>query len=159
MSAIAVENVPSSVTKGEIVTQKQNVKLIEKAYEHVKVGDTTALLNSFAEDIEWELPKIENVPFAGVWHGHEGVRRFFSKVFELQDVLEFEPQEYFAQGDKVVVLGYFTMRIKSTGREFRSFWAHVWTVINGRVARFYEYVDTATVSKAHSEATRASKAA
>lgn len=67
-------------------------------------------------------------------------------------MLEFEAQEYFAQVEKVVALGHFTMRVKSTGTEFSSLWAHVWTLRDGKVAQLYEYVDTAVVSKAHIEA-------
>jgi hypothetical protein len=40
-----------------------------------------------------------------MWQGREAVGQFFSKVFEVQDIVEFEPEEYIAQGDKVVVLG------------------------------------------------------
>ena len=60
-----------------------------------------------------QLPETENVPFAGKWQGREEVGQFFSKVFELQDIVEFEPEEFIAQGDKVVVLGRFSMRIKA----------------------------------------------
>jgi uncharacterized protein len=134
------------------MSERENTKLIEKSYESLKTGDVEPLLKSFAEDVVWELPAMDNVPFAGVWHGREGAKRFFAKVFELQDVIEFEPQEFFAQGDKVVVLGHFTMRLKSTGREFRSLWAHVWRISDGKVTRFYEYVDTAVVTAAHTEA-------
>ena len=93
-----------------------------------------------------------NVPFAGAWLGREGVRQFFATVFELQHVPEFEAQEFFVQGEKVVVRGHFTMRLKSTGTEFSSLWAHVWTLRDGKVGHFYEYVDSAVVSKAHTEA-------
>lgn len=141
------------------MSKKGNVKLVEKAYENIKAGDVEALLNAFAEDSEWELPEMDNVPFAGLWLGHEGVRKFFARVFELQDVLEFEPREYFAQREKVVVLGHLTMRLKSTEKEFSSPWAHVWTIRDDKVTRFYEYVDTAIVSKAHTEAKKVRHAA
>jgi len=114
-------------------------------------------LNSFAEDVQWQLPEMGNVPFAGTRQGREGVRQFFSKVFEAQDVVEFEPQEYIAQGDKVVVLGRFLIRIKETGRDFASDWAHVWTVQGGKVKRFYEYVDTGAVSRTHTTAQTVAK--
>ena len=84
-------------------------------------------------------------------------RTIFNKVLDVQDTVEFVPGEYIAQGDKVVVLGHFLMRIKSTGREFSSDWVHVWTVKNGKVTRFYEYVDTAVVSKAYTAARAATK--
>ena len=134
------------------MNEQENTRLVQQAYQSIEAGDIQALLNSFAEDVQWILPEMENVPFAGTWQGSEGVGQFFSKVFEVQDVVAFEPEEYIAQGDKVVVLGRFLMRIKATGREFGSDWVHVWTIKGGQVTRFYEYVDTAVVSRAHTAA-------
>ena len=132
--------------------EHENTRLVQQAYQSIQAGDVRSLLNSLAEDVEWELPEMKNVPFAGRWEGREQVGRFFDKVAEAQEVLEFEPKEFIAQEDKVVVLGRFSMRIKSTGRDVGSDWAHVWTVKGGKVTRFYEYVDTAAVSGAHTAA-------
>jgi ketosteroid isomerase-like protein len=131
------------------MNEQENTRLVQQAYHYVQTGDIQALLNSFAEDVHWQLPEMENVPFAGTWEGREGVRQFFNKVLEVQDVVEFEPQEYIAQREKVVVLGRFLMRIKASGRDFASDWAHVWTIQDDKVTGFYEYVDTAIVSGAH----------
>jgi uncharacterized protein len=128
---------------------QENTRLVQQAYQSIKAGDMQALLNTLATDVQWQLPEMENVLFAGMWQGREAIRQFFSNVCEVQDVVEFEPEEYIAQGDKVVVLGRFLMRIKATGKDFGSDWAHVWTVKDGKVTRFYEYVDTAVVSRAH----------
>jgi uncharacterized protein len=141
------------------MTQKQNEQLIKRLYEGVNTGQIEPLLNSFAADVDWELPKMVNVPFSGIWRGHDGVRQFFAKVLELQDILAFQPDEYFARGNKVVVLGHLRMCIKSTETEFSSRWSHVWTIKDDKVSSFYEYVDTAVVSKAHTEAKTAQKAA
>ena len=132
--------------------EQENTRLVQQTYQSIKVGDIRSFLNSLAGDVEWELPVMKNVPFAGRWQGHEQVGQFFDKVAEAQETLEFEPKEFIAQDDKVVVLGHFSMRIKSTGRVFSSDWAHVWTVKGGKVTRFYEYVDTAAVSGAHAAA-------
>jgi hypothetical protein len=63
---------------------------------------------------------MEGVPFAGTRRGIAGVRDFFAAVSDGLDVLEFEPHEYIAQGDKVVALGRYSWRVKATGREFSS---------------------------------------
>ncbi|MGA9768018.1 MAG: nuclear transport factor 2 family protein [Blastocatellia bacterium] len=134
------------------MNEQENTHLVQKFYQSMKAGDIQSLLNSLARDVQWKLPEMENVPFAGKWQGREGVEQFFGKVSEVQDVVEFEPEEYIAQGNKIVVLGRFTMRIKATGRNVSSIWAHVWEVENGQITRFYEYVDTAVVSSAHTAA-------
>jgi uncharacterized protein len=93
---------------------------------------------------------MEGVPFAGTRRGIAGVRDFFAAVSDGLDVLEFEPHEYIAQGDKVVALGRYSWRVKATGREFSSDFAHVCTV------RFHEYMDTAAEVRAHKKRRRSS---
>jgi uncharacterized protein len=133
----------------KIMNEQANRQLVEQAYQSVKAGDVQSLLNSLTEDVQWQLPEMENVPFAGTWNGREQVGQFFSTVAQAQDVGEFELEDFIAQGDKVVVLGHFSQHVKSTGRVSASAWAHVWTVKVGKVTHFREYVDTATVSRAY----------
>jgi hypothetical protein len=77
------------------------------------------------------------------------VRDIFSAIAEDLEVLPFEPREYIAQGDKVVALGRYSWRVKATGREFSSDFAHVCTVRDGKIVRFHEYMDTAAEVRAH----------
>ena len=81
--------------------------------------------------------------------GRDEVAQFFGQMAEVQDVVEYQPEEFIAQGDTVVVLGRFTMHVKATGKDSRSRWAHVWKVENGRASYVREYVDTLAVSQAH----------
>jgi len=48
-----------------------------------------------------------------------------------------------AQGDQVVVLGEDAACVRATGKVLEGEWAHVFTLRNGKVARFHEYLDTA----------------
>jgi ketosteroid isomerase-like protein len=126
-----------------------NKRLVRKAYQHFKAGDIHSVLNVLAEDVLWELPDMANVPFAGTWQGRQQVVTFFRRLVESQEVIEFEPEEFISQGDEVVVLGHFTMRVRATARNSRSAWVHVWTVKNGKATRVREYVDSLAVSRAH----------
>lgn len=131
------------------MNEQANRRLVQQAYQSIKAGDVQLFLNSLADNVWWELPEMENVPFAGKWHGREQVEQFFSIVAQTQDVVEFEPEDFIEGGNKVVVLGRFLQRVKSTGKVSTSAWAHVWTVEDGKVTHFQEYVDTAAVSGAH----------
>ena len=108
-----------------------------------------ALFDLLSADIEWQLPEIENVPFAGKHRGHEEMGQFFASLVDTQEVQHFEPREFIAHGDKVVALGHYAWRVKSTGREFGGDFAHVFTMSNGKVTRFHEYMDTAAAAAAH----------
>ena len=131
---------------------EQNKQLVTQAYESFKSGDIAALLGLLSDDVAWQLPETENVPFAGKRSGREQVAQFFQSLGESQDVLQFEPQELIADGDKVVSLGQYKWRVKATGREYGSDWAHVFTVRDGKITGFQEYMDTASAAAAYQKA-------
>lgn len=131
------------------MSEKENTQLVMQAYDKFKNGDIPGLMNLFSEDIEWILDRVENVPFSGARHGRAEVGQFFSALDESQHPLQFEPQEYIAQGDKVVALGHYTWTVKQTDRVFESDWAEVFTVRDGKITRFREYADTAAVDRAY----------
>lgn len=134
------------------MNDQANTKLIQQAYQDFKAGDIQALLNVYAEDIQWNLPEVENIPFTGKRQGRERVGQFFSELAEAQEPLEFEPHEFIAQGDRVVVLGHYRWRVKATGRDYASDYAHVWTITDGKITAFQEYTDTAASNKAFAAA-------
>ena len=134
------------------MNEETNTKLIQQAYQSVNTGDIPSFLNVLTEDVLWILPDMANVPFAGTWQGREQVGEFFRRMDETQDVVEFEPEEFIAKREKVIVLGHFTMRVKESGKLSRSQWVHVWKVDEDKVSYMREYVDTLAVSRAHSPA-------
>lgn len=131
------------------MSEQQATRLVQQAYAAFKAGDVPAFLSLLDDDVEWILPEMERVPFAGTWRGRQGVQKFFMTLAADQDVLEFHPEQFIAEGDTVVVLGRFAMRVKSTGRTSRSDWVHVWTIAGDKLTRCREYVDTAVVIRAH----------
>lgn len=132
------------------MNEQANTQLVQQAYQLFTSGNIQTFLNLLADDVLWQLPEMANVPFAGTWNGRQQVGQFFGQMSEVQDVVEFEPEEFIAEGDKVIVLGRFTMHVKATGRASRSEWVHVWTVEGDSVRSVREYVDTLAVSRAHS---------
>jgi ketosteroid isomerase-like protein len=134
------------------MSEQENIKLAEQAYANFKAGDIESLLSLFSDDIQWQLPDIDNVPFAGRRRGRSEVAGFFTTLADAQDGLEFEPAEFIAQGDKVVSLGRYRWRAKASGREYGAEWAHVFTVRGGKIVGFHEYTDTAAVASAFQKA-------
>src|SRR5688572_10690851 len=84
------------------MSEQENTRIVQQSYEHFKSGDIQALLDLYSEDVDFQLPEVENVPFTGAHKGREAVARFFQSLNEAQEVLTFNPQESIAQGDKVV---------------------------------------------------------
>jgi ketosteroid isomerase-like protein len=57
----------------------------------------------------------------------------------------FEPREFVAQGDTVVVLGYERCVVKPTGHTIEQEWAHVYTLRDGKIAKGRFIEDTAAL--------------
>lgn len=131
------------------MSEQDNVKIVKQAYQNFKSGDIQSLLGLMSDDISWQLPEIENMPFSGKRQGREAVGQFFSMLADLQDAVSFEPLEFVAQNDKVVALGTYKWRVKSNGREYGSEWAHVFTIRDGKIAGFHEYMDTAPAAASY----------
>jgi len=134
------------------MNEQENTKLVQKTYKLFKSGDIETLLNMYSDDVSWETPKVENAPFGGKISGRESVGEFFTLLDETEENLTFETKEFIAQGDKVVVLGNFAWRIKSTNKEYASDFAHIVTVSGGKITGFHEFFDTAAAGRAYTAA-------
>jgi hypothetical protein len=67
---------------------------------------------------------------------------------QAQEALQFEPQEFIAEGDKVVVTGQAKWAVKSNAQTYESPWVHIFTIRDGKVARFHQFNDTAAAVEA-----------
>jgi ketosteroid isomerase-like protein len=127
---------------------QQNKQLVQEAYRMFQRGDIPGILDRCTDDAEWTSPESEYVPFAGSFHGKQGIAEFFSKLDGSTQAIRFEPREFLAEGDKVVVLGHATWHVKPTGRELDTPWVHVFTLRDGKVARFEAHSNTAAANRA-----------
>lgn len=130
----------------------QNTAIVQQAYTNFKTGDIPGLLDLLSDEVTWELPEIEGVAITGKRNGRDGVKEFFATLAREQEVVEFEPSEFVAQDDKVVSLGHYEWRVKDTGRNFASYFAHVFTVRDGKITGFREFMDSAAVASAYRKA-------
>jgi hypothetical protein len=125
------------------MSDNTNLRVVERAYAAFKNGDTQTLMAQFSDNVSWNIPPIENVRISGARTGKASLADFFSMLAQDQEALVFEPTRFVAEGDLVVALGHYRWRVKTTGREIASEFAHVFTVSNGRIVRFQEFMDTA----------------
>lgn len=134
------------------MNEQKNTEIVKQAYDNFKSGNIQAVLSLLSEDVDWRLPKVENMPHSGTRRGINQVTEFFSLLAETQQSKEFEPREFIAEGDRVVALGHYVWQANATGREFESNFVHVFTVRDGKVTGFDEYFDTANAAAAFRKA-------
>src|SRR3989442_1890265 len=130
------------------MNENENVKVVQRAYKLFGKGDIAGLLNQFADNIAWETPGAPRIPYAGRFQGRDQVVKFFEGLGKTAEFAQFEPREFIEQGDKVVALGHYSGKGRSTGRPFTTEWAMIFTVQNGKVTKFHEYFDTANLGAA-----------
>ena len=137
------------------MNEESNTEIVRRGYEKFASGDISGLLGLFHNDIEWKVPEIENAAFGGSRQGLEAVGEFFSQLHEGEDITEFVPTDFIAQGDKVVVLGRSTATVRSTGKSYSTDWVHVFSLKDGKVAGFNEFFDNAAATRAFQQAAAA----
>jgi ketosteroid isomerase-like protein len=126
-----------------------NVALVQSAYAAYARGDISAVLDVLTPDVDWHsVGRPEDFPALGPRKGLAAVQDFFNTVGQHIQFSEFSPQDFYADRDKVFVLGHYAVTVKKTGRTFSSDWVHIFSFRGGRVAQFREFLDTAKLASA-----------
>jgi ketosteroid isomerase-like protein len=133
---------------GEIsMSTQENVQIVKDFFAAMGSYNEQDLLALAAEDIEWIIPG-EGWPLAGTHRGHAGLADVLQKANETVETSYPEPPEFIAQGDRVVVVGFATGRIKATNRTFEDHWVFAITVRSGKLTNIREYIDTQALARA-----------
>lgn len=133
----------------------QNVQTVKSFLAAVGAGDRESLLALAADDIEWVIPG-EGWPLAGTHRGHVGVARLLETASATMETST-EVREIVAQGDRVLVIGVATGKMKATDRSFADEWVFAITVRDGKLASIREYVDTQALAVAAASVARRKK--
>jgi ketosteroid isomerase-like protein len=126
---------------------EENVRIVKDFFAAMGSGDKQRLLVLTAEDVEWIIPG-EDWPLAGTHRGHEGLAQVLQKASDEVEMTYPKPPEYVAQGDRVLVVGVATGKIKATNKPFKDNWVFDITVRNGKVTKIREYIDTQALARA-----------
>jgi uncharacterized protein len=132
---------------------QENIQAVRDGYQAFRRGDFLALLALLTEDVEWRHPGA--YALSGTYHGHSGVARFLQTVAQEFDILDLQTREFVAEGDRVFVFGWERAKVRATDRTYEADWLHVFTLRNGKVAKFREYTDTQAIAAACESAARA----
>ena len=128
------------------MSTQENVQTVKDFFAAMGGGDKQRLLALAAEDIEWIIPG-EDWPLAGTHRGHAGLADVLQRASKTIETFT-EPREYVAQGDRVLVVGVATGKIKATNKPFKDDWVFDITVRDGKVTNIREYIDTQALARA-----------
>ena len=125
------------------MTAQENKQFAINGYQMFLKGDIQGVLDMCSDDIEWTSADLPSVPFAGAFHGKTAVMDFFQKLAGSVEFLDYQPQSFIADEEKVAVSGVSTVRVKATGSTYDDIWVHIFTMKNGKTVRFEQFHNTA----------------
>jgi uncharacterized protein len=130
------------------MSRQESKQVVKDLYAAFGRGDITSVLELIAEDVVWRLPG--TVPdYSGTYEGQTSVVNFFEELNSTVEIEGFEPLDFVAEGDRVLVTGWSRGRVKSTGRMFDNHWVMAFNVRDGKIIKFEEYADTQVLAGAH----------
>jgi uncharacterized protein len=127
---------------------EKNVQVVKDFFAAIGSYNEHDLLALVSEDIEWIIPG-DGWPLAGTHRGHAELAAVLKKASEEVEMTYPEPPEFVAQGDRVLVVGVATGKIKATNKPFKDNWVFDITVRNGKVTKIREYIDTQALARAN----------
>jgi ethanolamine utilization protein EutQ len=126
-----------------------NVAVLQRIWGPIERGESTDY-QPFFDHLDGEVVLTTAV---GELCGKQAVIHYFTHAGELLEFRPFErPPEYFGNGDRVVIVGEETFRVRASGVTARSPWAWVHTLRDGLITRIEAIQDLSAVADAISEA-------
>ena len=139
-----------------MTTEERNVGALKEAFRRwheTKAGGVQHWLNLMADDVRFRslADGAPGMDFTRERRSRADVARYFEDMSAEWEMLEFTPDEFIAQGDRVAVLGRCSWRSRKTGNVADSPMAHFFTFRDGRIMDVLEFFDTAKAIAAHTQ--------
>lgn len=130
----------------------ENVERLQQMYAAFGRGDIDTLLANVTDDVTWGIDTAASeVPTYGVRSGREGVADFFATLAEYVDFKSFEPRNFAAAGDEVLVTVDYDFQFRKNGKGMPMAALHRFRIRDGKVSSFRGYEDTAAVRSAYAD--------
>jgi len=117
-----------------------HVEQIRQRYDQFSRGDIRGATQDWADDIVWEGGNSAELPMGGTHYGKGAALGVLARDVAIWDEFTMSADEYFEDGDTVVVLGHSA--IKNNGRSATTAFVHVWRWRGDQISRFQLVTDT-----------------
>ena len=124
-----------------------NIDTIRNLYASFAQGDIQAFLDLLDPAVEWT--DAEGYPYGGTYVGPQAVMDgVITPLGTEWDGYRVDIDEFLDAGDSIVALGHNSGTYRPTGKSMRAVLANIWTLKNGKIVKFVQYVDTVKVAEA-----------
>ncbi len=127
---------------------QKNVAQVMEVFARFGRGDVPAILEMLDDNVVIDFYGPAVVPYAGHWAGKAKAKGFFETVLSNVEIHQFDPLEFIAERDKVVVFGHLRLTAKSTGGNIESDFVHVITVKDGKWTHSRDFMNSVVAAAA-----------
>jgi uncharacterized protein len=117
---------------------QENVEIVKEFTRRFERGDRDSWRQYFDPDVVWDASATD-MPFAGVYDGHQGVEQFFRDWLPTWRDLEVATREYIDAGDSVVVVFRQTGTGRGSGVRIAQDFFGVYDLKDAKVVRFRQH--------------------
>ena len=117
-----------------------NIDVMKSAYEAFSKGDAESTLDAFHDDVVWQGSNSADLPGGGEHSGKEDVGELLKSVGSDWDEFNLTPDEFFEEGDSVVVLLHADVKKGDQSGQLPT--VHVARFEDGKIKRFQVLTDT-----------------
>ncbi len=133
-----------------LTSNPENVGIIDNLYKAFAAGDISAVLSGMDSKIEWNEAESNNLADGNPYIGPEAVLNgVFVRIvggheyFKLTDI-----QLHEMNNNQVLATLRYDAKYKESGKAYNAQAAHFWTLKDGKVIAFQQYVDTKKLAEA-----------
>ena len=113
---------------------------IRRRYDAFAQGDLESALDNWADDFVWQGPNSTDLPGGGEHHGKQDALQALQEAVGAWDEFSVTPDEFFEDGDTVVVLGHTD--VNKGGQSAQIPVVHIWRFEGDETKRLQILTDT-----------------
>ena len=126
-------------------TTSSNLDFVKGVYAAFGAGDVPKVLGSMHPQIQWT--ETAGYKYGGVYRSPQAVlENVFAKMPADFESFSIDVERLIDAGNVVVMQGHYVATGKATGKSVRAAVAHVLEISDGKIVRFDQYVDSATIN-------------
>jgi uncharacterized protein len=117
---------------------RENIEIVRRLYRAVARRDTQAVLALYDPEVEWDNSSGAlggGVMGRAVYHGHDGLRRFFREWYDAFEIVEWGVQELSDANQHVISVSTMRARGRASGIVVESTAHALWTLREGKIVR------------------------
>jgi ketosteroid isomerase-like protein len=132
------------------MSAESNIEFVNDLFAAFGRGDIGYVIDAHADDIVMEAPvsRTSTLPWAGARTGRRELVEYFETMAAHVRPEAFRDVVFTASGDRVVVEGSNAGTVPASGERYDHDWVMVFTIRDGKVARFRHFYDPGDIEVA-----------